>query len=129
VGVVIGGAFGKIVSSLVADIIMPPVGVITGGVDFTSLKLIIKKGHDAIAATPTTAAVPKLDPVTINYGNFINNTVDFVIVAASIFLVIKLMNSAKRKPDAVAAAAPPPPPTKEEILLTEIRDELRSKAV
>ncbi|MDP9174427.1 MAG: large-conductance mechanosensitive channel protein MscL [Planctomycetota bacterium] len=120
VGVVIGGAFGKIITSLVNDVIMPPIGVITGGIDFTNLKLIIKHG---VAATATTKEVPD---VTINYGNFINNAVDFIIVAAAIFLVIKLMNSAKRKPVPVVVA-PTVVPTKEEILLTEIRDTLRAR--
>ncbi len=106
VGVIIGGAFGKIVSSIVADVIMPPIGLMTGGVNFTDLKLKIG-GTD-------------LKPVTINYGNFLQNTFDFLIVAAAIFMIVKLVNSFKKK-EAVAPTAPPPP---EIILLTEIRDAL-----
>jgi len=105
VGVIIGGAFGKIVSSLVADVIMPPVGLLTGGVNFTDLKLRLG------SSTP---------PVTINYGTFLQNTLDFLIVAAAIFVIVKLVNSFKKK-EAVAPTAPPPP---EIILLTEIRDAL-----
>jgi large conductance mechanosensitive channel len=121
VGVVIGAAFGKIVTSLVNDIIMPPIGLLIGGMDFSSLKLTISKAvmdGDKVVKPAT----------TINYGNFINNAVDFVIVAAAIFLVIKLMNSMTRKPVAPPAPAVPPPPTQEEILLTEIRDAIRAKA-
>jgi len=108
VGVIIGGAFGGIVTSLVHDIIMPPIGVITGGVDFADLKLRIG-GTD-------------LKPVSINYGSFIQATVDFLIIAAAIFLVIKLVNTFKRK-EAAAPTAPPPP---EIVLLTEIRDALKA---
>lgn len=93
VGVVIGGAFGKIVSSLVADIIMPPIGVLTGGADFSELVLTIK------AATETTKAV------TINYGAFINHVIDFTIVAFAIFMVVKAMNRLIKKPE-VAPSAP-----------------------
>jgi len=111
VGVIIGGAFGTIVSSLVKDVIMPPIGVITGGVDFSDLKLRIG-GTD-------------LKPVTVNYGNFLQATVNFLIIAAAIFLIVKLVNAFKKK-EAVAPTAPPPP---EIILLTEIRDALTNKAV
>lgn len=86
VGIVIGAAFGKIVTSLVNDVIMPPIGLLLGGVDFKMLKLTLK------AATPETLAV------TLNYGQFINNVIDFIIVAAAIFLVVKAMNSLKKKP-------------------------------
>ena len=120
VGVVIGAAFGKIVTSLVSDIIMPPIGLLTGGMDFSSLKLVLKHG----STDPVTGKV--IADTTLNYGMFINNTIDFLIVAAAIFGVIKVMNAAKRKPPAVAAA--PPAPTREEILLAEIRDAIRAKA-
>ena len=113
VGIVIGGAFGKIVSSFVADVIMPPIGLIIGGVDFTSLAITIQE------AVGDTAAV------TVNYGVFIQTLLDFVIVAFAIFMVIKGMNSLKKKEEE-APAAPPEPP-KEEILLTEIRDLLKQK--
>ncbi|MBX3042891.1 MAG: large-conductance mechanosensitive channel protein MscL [Candidatus Kapabacteria bacterium] len=111
VGVVIGGAFGKIVSSLVSDVIMPPVGLILGGMDFSQMSLVIKE------AVGDTAAV------TINYGMFVQNIVDFLIVAASIFLFVKGINKMKKKED--AAPAEPPPPPKQELLLEEIRDLLK----
>ena len=118
VGIVIGGAFGKIVSSLVSNIIMPPIGVITGGVDFKNLEIVLKKATVDAAGN----AVPA---VTISYGVFINTIIDFVIIAFAIFMVIKLMNFAKRKE--AAAPAAPPPPSAEEKILTEIRDILSSK--
>ena len=111
VGIVIGGAFGKIVSSFVADVIMPPIGLIIGGVDFTNLAITIKEAVGESAA------------VTINYGVFIQTVIDFIIIAFAIFMVIKGMNSLKKKEEE-APAAPPEPP-KEEILLTEIRDLLK----
>ncbi len=116
VGVVIGGAFGKITTSLVNDVIMPPIGIMLGKVDFKELKITLIEATDAAAA------------VTINYGAFINTLIDFTLVAFALFLVIKAMNTMKRK-EAVAPAAPaaPPPPTNEEKLLGEIRDLLRAK--
>lgn len=113
VGVVMGGAFGKIVSSVVSDVIMPPIGLALGGVDFTGLKFVLKKAEGEAAA------------VTLNYGSFIQTIVDFLIIAFAIFMVVKAMNAAKKKEEAAPAA--PPAPTKEEVLLTEIRDALRAK--
>lgn len=118
VGVVIGGAFGKIVSSLVADITMPAIGLLVGGVNFTDLKIVLKeavmKGEEIVSPA-----------VTINYGNFLQATFDFIIIAISIFLMIKLMNSLnKKKEEAPAAPAPPPADVQ---LLTEIRDLLKEK--
>ncbi len=113
VGVVIGGAFGKIVSSLVKDVIMPPIGLLLGGVDFSDLAVVLKEGTEEIEA------------VTLNYGVFIQNVIDFIIIAFAIFMVVKAMNSAKKKEEAKPAA--PPAPSKEEVLLTEIRDALKSK--
>jgi large conductance mechanosensitive channel len=113
VGIIIGGAFGKIVSSLVADVIMPPIGVLVGGINFSNLAITIK---DAVGESAA---------VTINYGKFIQTVFDFVIVAFAIFMVIKGMNSLKRKEE--EALAQPPGPSKEEVLLTEIRDALRQK--
>lgn len=120
VGVVIGGAFGKIVASLVADVIMPPIGVLVGGVTFTDLKLIIKPA--AVIDGVEKAAV------TLNYGNFLQVTFDFIIVAFAIFMFIKLINKFNRKKEEAPAAPPAPPaPTNEEVLLTEIRDLLKTK--
>ncbi|MFD1631451.1 large-conductance mechanosensitive channel protein MscL [Pseudopedobacter beijingensis] len=115
VGVVIGGAFGKIVTSLVDDVIMPPIGYITGGVDFSDIKYVLKAA-DQVANTPE---------VSINLGNFINVVIQFIIVAFCIFCVIKGLNSMKRKEEPAPEVAPAP--TKEEVLLTEIRDLLKNK--
>lgn len=122
VGIIIGGAFGKIVSSVVADVIMPPIGLLLGGVKFTDLKIELKPAVlDAAGAVKTAA-------VSINYGNFLQTTVDFLIIAFAIFMMIKAMNSLKRKDEEPPVEAPaPPPPTKEELLLTEIRDLLKQK--
>ncbi|MEC3880583.1 large-conductance mechanosensitive channel protein MscL [Parapedobacter sp. 10938] len=115
VGVVIGGAFGKIVTSLVNDVIMPPIGYLTGGMDFAELKYVIEPADEA----------NEIAEVAIMYGNFINVIIQFIIIAFCIFLVIKGINSMKRKEEAAPAA--PPAPSKEEVLLTEIRDLLQSK--
>ncbi len=111
VGIIIGAAFGKIISSVVGDIIMPPLGLLIGGVNFTDLKVILKAASGANPA------------VTWNYGNFLQVTFDFLIVALSVFLVIKAIMMAKKREEAAPAA--PPSPSKEEILLTEIRDLLK----
>ena len=105
VGIVIGAAFGKIVSSLVADVIMPPIGMIMGGVDFSNLAIPLGEGEGA---------------ASINYGVFINTVLDFAIIAFAIFMVIKGINSMKKKEEEKPAA--PPKPSAEEVLLTEIRD-------
>jgi large conductance mechanosensitive channel len=122
VGIIIGGAFGKIVSSVVSDVIMPPIGLLLGGVKFTDLKIIMKDPIIDAAGVITTQAV------SINYGNFIQTTVDFLIIAFAIFMMIKAMNSMKKK-EVVAPveAPPPPPPSNEEVLLAEIRDLLKKK--
>lgn len=121
VGVIIGGAFGKIVSSFVADVLMPPIGVLLGGTDFTGLKIILK---DKVMEADKVIS----EAVTINYGSFIQVTIDFLIIAFSIFMVIKLINSMNKKEvPAPAAPAPPPEPSNEEKLLTEIRDLLKRK--
>ena len=118
VGIIIGGAFGKIVTSLVKDIIMPPIGKLMGGVDFTNL--FINLGDEAYT---TLAEAQEAGAATINYGMFINNVLDFVIVAFSIFIVIKQMNRFKRKEE--EKPAEDPKPSNEEVLLTEIRDLLK----
>lgn len=122
VGIIIGGAFGKIVSSVVSDVIMPPIGLLLGGVKFTDLKIIMKDPIIDAAGVVTTQAV------SINYGNFIQTTVDFLIIAFAIFMMIKAMNSMKKKEEVVVVEAPaPPPPSNEEVLLAEIRDLLKKK--
>jgi len=113
VGIIIGGAFGKIISSFVADVIMPPIGVLIGGVNFTSLAITIKEAVGDSAA------------VTINYGKFFQTVFDFLIIAFAIFMAIRAMNSLKKKEEEAPEA--PPEPTKEEVLLTEIRDALQKK--
>lgn len=113
VGIIIGAAFGKIVSSFVDGVVMPPLGLLIGGVDFSDLAIVLK---EAVGETPA---------VLLRYGAFIQTVVDFLIVAFAIFLAIKAMNSLRRK-EAEAPAAPPAP-TKEELLLTEIRDLLREQ--
>ncbi len=126
VGVVIGGAFGKIVTSVVNDIIMPLIATLLGNVKFTDLNVILKK---APIDPETGEAVAGTADITWNYGNFLQQVFDFLIIAASIFLVIKLINMAKKKEEAKPepAPAPAPEPTKEEVLLTEIRDLLKEQ--
>ena len=121
VGVIIGGAFGKIVTSFVNDILMPPIGVLLGNTDFTSMKVVLK---EAVEATDTTPAV---EAVTLNYGNFIQQCVDFAILALCIFMMIKMMNRLSKKNEEAPAPAPAPEPTAEEKLLTEIRDLLKEQ--
>lgn len=111
VGIIIGAAFGKIVSSLVGDIIMPPLGLLLGGVNFTDLKVVLKAASETVPA------------VTWNYGNFMQVVIDFLIVAWAIFMIVKAMNAAKKKEEASPAA--PPAPTKDQVLLSEIRDLLK----
>lgn len=115
VGIIIGAAFGKIVTSIVNDIIMPPIGMLLGGVNFTDLKVIMS---EAIGDKPA---------VSLNYGNFIQVVLDFLIVAFAIFMVVKGITRLRRK-EAVAPTPEPPAPGKEEILLTEIRDLLKKTA-
>lgn len=119
VGVIIGGAFGKIVTSLVNDVIMPPVGRLLGGVDFSGLFIDLSGAGYATLAEAQKASAP-----TVNYGVFLNTIINFLIVAFCLFLVIKGMNALKKKEEKKEAAAPPPPP-RAEILLEEIRDLLR----
>lgn len=119
VGIVIGAAFGKIVSSFVADVVMPPIGMLTGGVDFSEIKIpLSEEGVDE-------ATGEAIEAVTINIGNFTNTVIDFVIIAFAIFMVIKVMNKAKKKEEEAPAA--PSKPSKEEVLLAEIRDAIKAK--
>lgn len=113
VGIIIGGAFGKIITSLVGDVIMPPIGVAMGGVDFSNLAIIVQEAIDTKPA------------VVISYGKFLQTIIDFVIIAFAIFMAIKGINSLKRK-EAEAPAAPAPP-TNQEVLLAEIRDLLKKQ--
>ena len=124
VGIIIGAAFGKIVSSLVNDVIMPPIGMLLGGINFSEFRMVIK---DAVPATVDAAgnAVPEIAAVTLNYGSFIQVIIDFLIIALAIFMMIRVMNKMQKKEE--AKPAPPPAPSKEETLLTEIRDILKSK--
>jgi large conductance mechanosensitive channel len=114
VGIIVGAAFGKIVSSLVSDVVMPPFGVLLGGIDFTGLAITLKP---AAGTTPA---------VMLNYGKFIQSLVDFTIIAFAIFMAIKAINTMKRKEE--AAPSVPPKPSNEEVLLGEIRDLLKKKA-
>lgn len=111
VAVIIGAAFGKIVSSFVNDILMPPIGLLLGGVDFTDLAIVLKAGTEGV------------DPVTLNYGMFLQTVIDFLIIAFSVFMVIKVYQRMQKKKE--AAPAPPPAPTLQESLLIEIRDLLK----
>jgi large conductance mechanosensitive channel len=118
VGLIIGVAFGKIVNSLVTDVIMPPIGVLLGGVDFSSFAVVLK-------AASVDAAGKAVAPVLLRYGTFINTIIEFVIVAFAVFLLVKALNAARRQE--AAAPAPPPAPPREEVLLAEIRDLLRAQ--
>lgn len=118
VGVIIGGAFGKIISSVVADVIMPPLGLLVGGVNFTDLKLELKPAEMVDGVMQ--------DAVALNYGNFLQTAFDFIIIALSIFLFVKLIGKLMRKKEEEPAA--PPAPSKEEQLLTEIRDLLKKQS-
>lgn len=111
VGIIIGAAFGKIVSSLVKDVIMPPIGILLGGVDFSDIAIVLKSG-------------PK--PVTMNIGIFINTIIDFIVIAFAIFMVVKAINKMNRQKDEEAEEAPAEPP-KQEVLLEEIRDLLKEQ--
>jgi len=117
VGVIIGAAFGKIVTSLVDQIIMPPIGLVLGQVDFSELKLVLR------AADPAT----KHGEVVIGYGAFLNTVVQFLIVAACVFLIVKAAGAVQRKQEAAAPLAEPPPPTTSEKLLEEIRDAIKAR--
>ena len=135
VGVIIGGAFGKIVTSLVNDVIMPPIGYLTGGVDFKDLKVNLAAVKDAAVSVVSEGAAPS-EPVYWNYGAFIQQCIDFAILAFCVFLLVKLMNklsTIKKKEEAAPepapepAPAPEPTPSNEEVLLAEIRDLLKEK--
>lgn len=121
VGVIIGGAFGKIVGSLVSDVLMPPIGKLMGGVDFSSLFVTLgPEQYKSLAEAQAAGAA------TLNYGVFINNIINFVIVAFCVFMLVKAINTAKKKEAAApTVAVPPPAPPRQEVLLEEIRDLLK----
>lgn len=115
IGIIIGAAFGKIISSLVGDVIMPPIGVILGGVDFSSLSIVVKE------------AVEKKPAVVVSYGKFLQTIIDFAIIAFAMFMAVKAMNTLKKKE--AAEPAPAAPPSNQELLLAEIRDLLKGKKI
>ncbi len=115
VGIIVGAAFGKIVSSFVGDVVMPPIGVLLGGVNFTDLAFVLKEAAGETAA------------VTINYGKFAQTVIDFVIVAGAVFVAVKTINSLKKSEEAPAEPEAEPEPSKEEVLLSEIRDLLKAR--
>ncbi len=113
IGIIIGAAFGKIISSFVNDVIMPPIGMLLGNMDFSKLTIVLKEGAEGV------------EPILIKYGIFVNTIIDFIIIALVIFFVIKAMNRMKRKEE--EKPAEPPKPPAEEVLLTEIRDLLKTR--
>ncbi|MCE4565972.1 large-conductance mechanosensitive channel protein MscL [Maribellus sp. CM-23] len=125
VAVIIGGAFGKIITSFVNDVLMPPIGLLLGNTDFSNLRVVIKEGSEAVMNGEQVVS-PAVAEVAIKYGAFVNTVLDFLIVAFSIFLVVKAFNKMKKK-EAAAPPPAPPAPSKEEVLLTEIRDILKEK--
>ena len=125
VGIIIGAAFGTIVNSLVNDLIMPPVGLALGGVDFSNLFVVLRDGTKAAGPYASLADAKAAGAVTLNYGVFANSVVSFLIVAFAIFMLVKGANSLKQQQ--AEAPATPPAPTKDQVLLTEIRDLLKSR--
>lgn len=124
VAVIIGGAFGKIITSFVNDVLMPPIGLLLGNADFKNLKIVLKEGTEAVM-NGDQVVTPAVTEVAVKYGAFVNTILDFLIVAFAIFMVVKAYNQTKKKEEVKPAA--PPAPSKEEVLLTEIRDILKEK--
>jgi large conductance mechanosensitive channel len=120
VGIIIGAAFGTIVKSLVADVIMPPIGLLLGGVDFENLFIVLREGIEVGGPYAALADAKAAGAVTVNYGAFFNTVISFLIVAFSVFILVRNMNKLKKKEE--AKPAPPPAPSAQEVLLTEIRD-------
>jgi large conductance mechanosensitive channel len=125
VAVIIGGAFGKIITAFVNDVLMPPIGLLLGNTDFSNLKIILKYGSEAVM-NGDQVITPAVTEVAVKYGSFVNTILDFLIVAFSIFMVVRAFNKMKKK-EAVAPPPTPPAPSKEEVLLAEIRDILKEK--
>ncbi|MBQ2950156.1 MAG: large-conductance mechanosensitive channel protein MscL [Prevotella sp.] len=127
VGVIIGGAFGKIVTSIVNDIIMPPIGWLVGGVDFKDLKVVLKDAVPEQLDEAGNVVQKAVAEVTLNYGAFIQNVIDFIIIAFCVFMLVKFITNLNKKKEEPAAPPAPPAPSAEEKLLTEIRDLLKEK--
>lgn len=130
VGVIIGGAFGAIVTSLVNNVLMPVIGLVTGGVDFKDKKLVLKEAQPQVVDAATSAVTAAAPEVAVSWGLFINSTIQFLIVAFALFMLIKAMNTAMDRMKRKEAAAPPPPPpgpTPDQALLMEIRDLLAAR--
>jgi large conductance mechanosensitive channel len=125
VGIIIGAAFGTIVQSLVNDVLMPPIGMLLGGVDFSELYIVLREGTEGIGPYTTLEAAREAGAVVIAYGVFLNSVISFLIVAFAVFLLVRSFNKMKQEEE--AAPAPPPEPPVEERLLTEIRDLLREE--
>jgi large conductance mechanosensitive channel len=125
VGIIIGAAFGTIVNSLVNDVIMPPVGLALGGVDFTNMFVTLREGAKAAGPYASLADAKAAGAVTLNYGLFVNSIVSFIIVAFAVFMIVKGANSLKQKQ--AEAPAEPPAPTADQKLLAEIRDLLKAR--
>ena len=127
VGVIIGGAFGKIVTSIVNDIIMPPIGWLIGGVDFKDLKVVLKDAVPEQLDEAGNVVQKAVAEVTLNYGAFIQNVIDFIIIAFCVFMLVKFITNLNKKQEEPAAPPAPPAPSAEEKLLTEIRDLLKER--
>ena len=127
VGIIIGAAFGAIITSLVADLLMPPIGLAMGGMDFGNMFVTLRDGAKAAGPYASLAEAKAAGAVTLNYGVFVNAVVNFLIVAFSVFLLVKGVNTMRRAQ--AAAPAPPPGPTPDQALLGEIRDLLKSRSV
>lgn len=128
VGIIIGGAFGKIVDSLVKDVIMPPIGLVLGNVDFSNLFVVLKDGAKAAGPYESLKAAQDAGAVSLNFGVFFNVVISFLIVAFAVFLLIKAINRMKREEAAAPAAAEPTPTPEEVVLLREIRDSLKNRS-
>ena len=127
VGIIIGGAFGKIVDSLVKDVIMPPIGLVLGNVDFSNLFVVLKDGAKAAGPYESLKAAQDAGAVSLNFGVFFNVVISFLIVAFAVFLLIKAINRMKREEASAPAAAEPAPTPEEVVLLREIRDSLKNR--
>lgn len=128
VGIIIGGAFGKIVDSLVKDVIMPPIGLVLGNVDFSNLFVVLKDGTKAAGPYESLKAAQDAGAVSLNFGVFFNVVISFLIVAFAVFLLIKAINRMKREEAAAPVAAEPAPTPEEVVLLREIRDSLKNRS-